>query len=154
MLKIEPVKSLTAALIYCMGHKNERASVIGTTHGSANNWTTALADFAKDETEASLMLVQSFPSGTHPDPEQVNATGLALIKAIAPGYYAVVVTHVDKDHTHNHIILSQAPHKNDPDYKLRGNFVYDGYKTVIQARRTNDMICDFYGLPNGQVKIA
>lgn len=64
----------------------------------------------KEAKNLALTIIQSWPakeSDLFP-PEKYNEMGLELAKRIAPGHSAWVVTHTEKNHIHNHIVISSV----------------------------------------------
>ncbi len=64
----------------------------------------------KEAKNLALTIIQSWPakeSDLFP-PEKYNEMGLELAKRIAPGHSAWVITHTEKDHIHNHIVISSV----------------------------------------------
>ena len=51
-------------------------------------------------------LIQSFSPQDKIEPEQAHEIGVRLCKELYPNYQAVVTTHIDKGHIHNHIAIN------------------------------------------------
>ena len=71
-------------------------------------------------------IIQSFSPDDHLTPEQINRIGYETAKELTAGRFRfIVATHVDKDHTHNHIILNSIDQNSDKkflwDYKVEHN---------------------------------
>lgn len=84
-------------------------------------------------------LIQSFkPEETNP--EQAHKIGLELVEQMLEGKYtAVIGTHVDKDHIHNHIVFCAV---DNIDHK-RYHDCRESYKNI---RKLSDKLCEENGL--------
>ena len=51
-------------------------------------------------------LIQSFSPQDKIEPEQAHEIGVRLCKELYPNYQAVVTTHIDRGHIHNHIAIN------------------------------------------------
>lgn len=80
-------------------------------------------------------------------PELVNKIGQEIVTTMFPGHQALVVTHLDRGHFHNHIILNRH-------HLSSGKLTRDSLQTVKNLRALNDRICQSYGLsiPNEDKK--
>lgn len=83
-------------------------------------------------------VIQSFKPG-EVTPEQANEIGQELAKEIAKGHEAVIYTHTDKDHTHNHIVINSVSYENGKKYHASKESLY-------QIREANDRLCKERGL--------
>lgn len=72
-------------------------------------------------------------------PEIVNKIGHELATTMFPGHQVLVVTHLDRDHFHNHIFVNRYHHDT-------GKLTRDDMRTVRKVRAVNDQICKSYGL--------
>ncbi|WRU97880.1 relaxase/mobilization nuclease domain-containing protein (plasmid) [Priestia filamentosa] len=91
-------------------------------------------------------VIQSFSPG-EVTPEMANQIGQDLVKEIARGYEAVVYTHTDKDHIHNHIVINSVNYEDGKKYHASNESLY-------QIREANDRLCKEYGLSIVQEKHA
>ncbi|KAB2486520.1 relaxase/mobilization nuclease domain-containing protein [Priestia endophytica] len=82
--------------------------------------------------------IQSFKPG-EVTPEQANELGLELAKKMHPNREAIIYTHTDKDHIHNHIVL------NSPDIE-QGKKLSVTRKHYYDWQRANDSLCRGRGL--------
>ena len=64
--------------------------------------------FYKDKGILSHHYVQSFSPNEKITPELAHKIGVELAKKVAPGFQAIVSTHIDKDHIHNHLIINSV----------------------------------------------
>lgn len=72
-------------------------------------------------------------------PEMVNKLGYEVASAMFPGHQILVVTHLDRGHYHNHIIMNRHHFET-------GKLARDDFRTLKKLRATNDRICKGYGL--------
>lgn len=83
--------------------------------------------------------VQSFSPNEHITPELAHQIGVELAQKIAPGFQAIVSTHVDKDHIHNHIIINSVSMETKLKWKA-------DLRTRMNMREESDKLCKQYGL--------
>lgn len=93
--------------------------------------------YDKDCGNLSFHLIQSFTPGEIP-PQEAHNIAMELIKNIAPKHQAVITTHIDKDHIHNHIIFNSV--------SLEGKRYYDNKKTYKVIQQVNDRLCKDHNL--------
>lgn len=89
-------------------------------------------------------LIQSFSPG-ETTPEQTHAIGVELVRRLlGDRYEAVVTTHLDKDHLHNHIVFNSVSFVDGRMYRdnFRDLFGGDG----VGIRGTSDQLCRENGL--------
>jgi Relaxase/Mobilisation nuclease domain len=94
--------------------------------------------FNKTEGVEGHHFIQSFKPG-EVTPEQANELGLELAKKMHPNREAIIYTHTDKDHIHNHIVL------NSPDIE-QGKKLSVTRKHYYDWQRANDSLCRERGL--------
>ena len=83
--------------------------------------------------------IQSFKPDPNLTPEQVHRMGLAFIrKAFGDNVQAVIATHVDKEHLHNHILINT--------YGIDGYKFNDNYTTRRKLRDHSDRVCLAFGV--------
>lgn len=85
-------------------------------------------------------LMQNFAPG-ETTPEQAQEIGRRLVEEfLQDGYEAVVATHVDKRHIHNHIVFNSVSH-------VDGSMFRSTIPAYINGiRKTSDRLCREYGL--------
>ncbi len=84
--------------------------------------------------------IQSFKPDPNLTPEQVHRMGLAFIrKAFGDNVQAVIATHVDKEHLHNHILINT--------YSIDRHKFNDNYTTRRKLRDISDRVCLAFGVP-------
>lgn len=82
--------------------------------------------------------VQSFKAGEAISPQEANDIGMELAK-IFENREAIVATHIDRDHLHNHIVV--CAYDLDDGLKLHYNKYFLG-----DLRQKSDEICQVHGL--------
>ena len=84
-------------------------------------------------------VVQSFrPSEI--EPELAHRVGVEFVEKCFPGYEAVVGTHLDKHHIHNHIVLNSVSCLDGRKYHSTQKSYYG------ELRKVSDELCRKYGL--------
>ncbi|KAA0068223.1 hypothetical protein CIW52_34985 [Mycolicibacterium sp. P9-64] len=108
------------------------------------------ADYAKAQFKATRELwgktdgiqahhvIQSFKPG-EVSPEMANQIGQDLAREIAKGHEAVVYTHTDKDHIHNHIVINAVSFEDGKKYQ-------SSKKDLYNIREVSDRLCLERGL--------
>lgn len=84
-------------------------------------------------------LVQSFAPG-EVAPELAHRIGVELVERCFPGYEAVVGTHLDRQHIHNHIVLNSVSFLNGRKYHSSQHSYYS------ELREASDDLCRKYSL--------
>jgi Relaxase/Mobilisation nuclease domain. len=86
-------------------------------------------------------LIQSFDNKDKVTAEQAHEIGRKWANEILQGKYEyVITTHVDKGHTHNHVIFNATSFYDYHKYETVP------YKTASEMRETSDRLCEEYGL--------
>ena len=84
--------------------------------------------------------IQSFKPDSNLTPELVHRMGCAFIrKAFGDNVQAVIATHVDKAHYHNHVLICT--------YGIDGHKFNDNYTTRRAIREHSDRVCLAFGVP-------
>ena len=84
--------------------------------------------------------IQSFKPDHNLTPELVHRMGCAFIrKAFGDNVQAVIATHVDKGHLHNHVLICT--------YGIDGHKYNDNYTTRRKIREHSDRVCLAFGVP-------
>ncbi len=84
--------------------------------------------------------IQSFKPDPNLTPELVHRMGCAFIrKAFGDNVQAVIATHVDKGHLHNHVLICT--------YGIDGHKYNDNYTTRRKIREHSDRVCLAFGVP-------
>lgn len=84
-------------------------------------------------------LVQSFAPG-EVAPELAHRIGVELVERCFPGYEAVVGTHLDRQHIHNHIVLNSVSFLDGRKYHSSQQSYYG------ELRKASDDLCRKYRL--------
>src|SRR5699024_1820075 len=92
-------------------------------------------------------VIQSFKP-EEVSPEKANQIGQELADKIAPGHEAVVYTHTDKEHTHNHLVINSVNFENGKKYHAHGK------DELYNIREASDNLCKEYELSIVQEKSA
>ena len=72
--------------------------------------------------------------------QKANEIGNDLARKIAKGHEAVVYTHADKGHIHNHIVINNVNYENGKKLQLHGQ------KAIDNTRAISDELCKEQGL--------
>ena len=85
--------------------------------------------------------VQSFKIGEDISPQEANEIGMELVRSFNKfkNHEAIVATHIDKDHLHNHIVV--CAYNLESGLKLHYNKYFLG-----DLRQKSDEICQAHGL--------
>lgn len=83
-------------------------------------------------------VIQSFKPG-EVSPEMANQIGQDLAREIAKGHEAVIYTHTDKDHIHNHIVINAVSYEDGSKYQ-------SSKKDLYNIREQSDRLCLEKGL--------
>jgi len=84
-------------------------------------------------------VIQSFKPG-EVTPEMANQIGRDLAREIAKGHEAVVYTHTDKGHIHNHIVINAVSYEDGRKYHAHGT------EELYKIREVSDRLCKERGL--------
>lgn len=95
--------------------------------------------FKKTDGQQFFHFVQSFSPDEKVTPQEVNAIGIELAQREFPGYEAVVATHIDVDHIHNHIVVNSVSFET-------GKKLHQNTSNLMKHRQANDEICAAHGL--------
>ena len=85
--------------------------------------------------------VQSFKIGEAISPQEANDIGMELVQSFEKfkNHEAIVATHIDKDHLHNHIVV--CAYDLESDLKIHYNKYF-----LADLRHRSDEICKAHGL--------
>lgn len=152
VIEVSNTKRIAALLGYC---KNPEKV------GATNCWNLINLENAKRDMAATRKLwgknggiqgfhiIQSFAPGEI-TPQKANRLGLELIKKIAPNFEAVIYTHQNTSHIHNHIVINSVSFLTGKKYhqtnfKGSGKF-QSGSVNLSQIKKESDIICMEHGL--------
>ncbi|MBO5574853.1 MAG: relaxase/mobilization nuclease domain-containing protein, partial [Ruminococcus sp.] len=84
-------------------------------------------------------LVQSFPKGYDIKPELAHQIALEFTERAFKDYECVVATHIDREHTHSHIVFNSVSFQT-------GNKFHSNKDSVLKLMQLSDEICSQYGV--------
>ena len=124
--------------------KDRDAETITTaSDGLADEMASAIRDehakFGKNVQNLAITIIQSWhqkESDLYP-PEKYNEMGQELAKRIAPGHMAWVVTHTEKNHIHNHIVISSVHSETGKLLKNKHSEIYKLHEANNAIAREN-----------------
>ena len=130
-------------------------TVESSTHGLEGHVAETLENehkrFQDTSKNLGVQVIQSWPakeSSLFPV-EKYNEMGLELARRVAPGHLAWVVTHTEREHIHNHVIISSVHSDTGKRLQNKKSFLF-------QIRDANDQIAKENGLsvlePSWKVK--
>lgn len=109
---------------------------------AAGEFALTRARFHKTGGRLAYQIIQSFsPDDTHLTPEKVHAIGKAFARRMFPDHEAVIGTHVDRDHIHNHIIVNAVSMRDGHKIHLTNGWIQREMWPV------SDEICHEFGVP-------
>ena len=115
-------------------------------HNCINHNDSVLQEFQNDRIAfnqnkgiLTSQIVQSFSPSDNITPELAHKIGQEFLERCAPDFKAVLVTHVDREHIHNHIIVNSCS-------ILDGKKFYENKKHLGMLRKVSDELCYKYGL--------
>ena len=147
--KIQKVKSLKAAVKYSVQNHKTNSDLITTFECSLESierdFKSVLMDYNernnKERELTSRMIIQSFDKDEPLTPEQAHAIGVEFAKNyLKDQHQYLVVTHIETDNIHNHIIF------NDVNFKDMKLFDSKRENTLHRMRFENDKISEAYNL--------
>ena len=126
----------------------EEATEMKLVDGIMCSTDTALEEFrlvkqlyGKENGRQYYHIVQSFSPEDNLTPETAHEIGMKFVQSFERfrGFQAVVATHVNRDHLHNHIILNSVSCENG--YKF-----HQTRDEMLEAKRFSNDLCREYGL--------
>ena len=83
--------------------------------------------------------IMSFAESENVTPELTHKIGMAFVrKMFGDDVQAVIATHVNTDHVHNHILINS--------YSLTGKRFYDNKASVQRMREVTNVVCRAFGV--------
>ena len=83
--------------------------------------------------------IMSFSDSENVTPELAHKIGMAFVrKMFGDDVQAVIATHVNTDHIHNHILINS--------YDLNGKRFYDNKASVRKMREVTNVVCRAFGI--------
>lgn len=147
--KIQKVKSLKAAVKYSVQNHKTNSDLITTFECSLESierdFNSVLMDYNESNNKqrelTSRMIIQSFDKNDNLTPEQAHAIGVEFAKNyLKDQHQYLVVTHIETDNIHNHIIF------NDINFKDMKLFDSKRENTLHKMRFENDKLSEKYNL--------
>lgn len=147
--KIQKVKSLKAAVKYSVQNHKTNSDLITTFECSLESierdFNSVLMDYNESNNKqrelTSRMIIQSFHKNDNLTPEQAHAIGVEFAKNyLKDQHQYLVVTHIETDNIHNHIIF------NDINFKDMKLFDSKRENTLHKMRFENDKLSEKYNL--------
>lgn len=147
--KIQKVKSLKAAVKYSVQNHKTNSDLITTFECSLESierdFNSVLMDYNESNNKqrelTSRMIIQSFDKNDNLTPEQAHAIGVEFAENyLKDQHQYLVVTHIETDNIHNHIIF------NDINFKDMKLFDSKRENTLHKMRFENDKLSEKYNL--------
>ena len=144
----QSISAMKAVIEYCLQQKkvadedSGRRLVSGVNCNGENAFTEFMATKTAHHKKGGMNFyhyVQSFSPAESVTAEQVHKIGLAFAEKAWPGHEALVTTHTDTAHLHNHFVINSVHYENGR--KLRQN-----PGTLTKLRALSDGICLEHGL--------
>lgn len=145
VVECDPIRSpehLQEALRYIMKETKTYKDLI---HGENCDPATAYDDFSlvkklhgKEGNILAHHITQNFKIG-ETDYKTANEIGRRFAEAAFPGYQYVLVTHIDREYMHNHIILNSV-------HPTTGYKYLSNKESLAELRRISDRLCKENGL--------
>ena len=144
--EIHPVKStLDKALAYICNPEKTDEKLLISSFGCAHETADMEFQFTLDQTKMrkgdnlAHHLIQAFDPG-ETTPQQAHEIGKKLADSVTGGQYEYVLsTHIDKGHTHNHILFCAANFITHKKYNSNKRSLYG-------IQNASDKLCREYGL--------
>lgn len=107
-------------------------------YNAYEEFNTVKEMYGKSDGRQAYQVVQSFKIGEI-TPEQAHEIGKKWAEQIAPGYQAVLATHLDRNHIHNHLVINSV--------NAEHGYMYDSNSAQVKhIREVSDNLCREYGL--------
>ncbi len=144
--KIHPIKStLNLAIDYIVNGDKTDEQILVSTHKCHQE--TAHTQFLRTRNDAGTKgnvlarhLIQSFLPG-ETTPEIAHQIGMELAERLLQGKYeAVITTHLNTEHYHNHIVFNSVSMEDGKKYHSNSRSYYE------DVRKASDALCLKYGL--------
>ncbi|MFH5837443.1 relaxase/mobilization nuclease domain-containing protein [Proteiniclasticum sp. C24MP] len=126
-------------ITYAEKKAEERSGVKCDPNYVRSQFSTTRNLWGKNDEVQAHHVIQSFKPG-ETTPQQANEIGQKLAEKLAPDHEAVVYTHTDKHHIHNHIIINSV---NIEDGK---KLHFNARKSIEKMREQSDQLCKSYSL--------
>lgn len=114
-IKLQSTKVASRLIAYCEKRATERDGVECSPSTAKEQFKTTRGLFEKPDGVQAHHIIQSFKPGEI-DARDANEIGRKLAERIAPGHEAVIYTHTDKAHIHNHIVINAVSFEDGRKY--------------------------------------
>ncbi|WP_129732021.1 relaxase/mobilization nuclease domain-containing protein [Ectobacillus funiculus] len=138
-IQLSTTKVANRLLSYAEKRAMERSGVDCPAEYAKSQFKATRELWGKTEGIQAHHVIQSFKPG-EVTPELANQMGQDLAREIAKGYEAVVYTHTDKEHIHNHIVINSVSFEDGKKYQAHGK------QAIEKVREVSDRLCLERGL--------
>jgi len=138
-IQLSTTKVANKLLSYAEKRAQERSGVDCPAEYAKSQFKATRELWGKTEGIQAHHVIQSFKPGEI-TPELANQMGQDLAREIAKGYEAVVYTHTDKEHIHNHIVINSVSFEDGKKYQAHGK------QAIEKVREVSDRLCLERGL--------
>lgn len=138
-IQLSTTKVANRLLSYAEKRAQERSGVDCPAEYAKSQFKATRELWGKTEGIQAHHVIQSFKPGEI-TPELANQMGQDLAREIAKGYEAVVYTHTDKEHIHNHIVINSVSFEDGKKYQAHGK------QAIEKVREVSDRLCLERGL--------
>jgi len=133
-IQLGNTKVANKLISYCEKKAVEREGVNCDPQYAKSQFQATRELWGKTEGIQAHHVIQSFKPG-EVTPGLANQIGKDLAEKLGKGHEAVVYTHADKNHIHNHIVISSVSHEDGKKLHLHGN------KAIDKVRQMSDQLC-------------
>jgi hypothetical protein len=133
-IQLSTTKVANRLLSYAEKRAMERSGVDCPAEYAKSQFKATRELWGKTEGIQAHHVIQSFKPGEI-TPELANQMGQDLAREIAKGYEAVVYTHTDKEHIHNHIVINSVSFEDGKKYQAHGK------QAIEKVREVSDRLC-------------
>jgi len=133
-IQLSTTKIANKLISYCEKRATERDGVDCPPQYAKSQFKATRELWGKSKSVQAHHVIQSFKPG-EVNPEQANEIGKQLAKELANGYEAVIYTHTDKDHIHNHIVINAVSYEDGKKYRAHGK------EAIERVRDISDRLC-------------
>lgn len=114
-IKLQSTKVASRLISYCEKRATERDGVECSPSTAKEQFKATRGLYEKPDGVQAHHVIQSFKPGEI-EAKDANEIGRKLAEQIAPGHEAVIYTHTDKAHIHNHIVINAVSFEDGRKY--------------------------------------